>query len=190
MSVSLPKEIFPSLKTVYPLCLISSAMLFLPQSLKYFLPLPFIYLRLGSIPISSNFQTFPVPHPGPGPERSEAPALHFGNSKHAEEITWEQMPRIPCSGARLEAGQSPKGAQGRRDGLWVTDWGPGQGGSSEKRTLLRCHNNICWAEADFTSLCLLMGPVSDSCHPSTHVADNVVRPSEAFSESIREGWVG
>lgn len=81
MSVSLPKGIPPSLETVCHLCHISSAMLFLSQSLKYFLPLSSIYLRLSSIPISFNFQTFPAPHPGPGPETSEAPALPFGSSK-------------------------------------------------------------------------------------------------------------
>ena len=54
----------PSLQSVCHLCLISPAILFLPQSLKYFFSSPSFYPRLSSIPAAIILKTFSGDFPG------------------------------------------------------------------------------------------------------------------------------
>ena len=106
------------------LCRISPAKLFLPLSLKYFRPFPFIYPSLGSIPASLILQTFPDVHPGPGPERNEAPARQEPKAKQ-KWYPGNNCPESHVLGPGQRLGRAPKGAQ-RWEGRSLNAWGQGR----------------------------------------------------------------
>lgn len=96
--------------------------------MKYFLPLTFLYPRLSPIPASFIFQNSLVPIMGQALGWSLREVRHrpcsSGAQSQEEKLFWKQSSRTPCSGARPEPRQGPRGAQGWEGGsLSAGGWG-------------------------------------------------------------------
>lgn len=159
---------FPSLKTV------TYAMLVPPLHLRYFISLPFIYLRLSSIPSSfifSNISWCP-PLARPWEKWGTSPALREPKAKQRRYLG-NKCPESHVLGPDQSLGRVPREPRG---GRMVPGWLGAEAerlpwGETASQTSQSCL--LSWSY-DFTFLCLLMCPLSDSCLSFPHFVDNVV----------------